>query len=246
MGPVGFTIAGNFLIGSMTKPGQKDPRNLPAEHAIRKRKRDKRQRQRDRVLVSKLYFRDGMSYQRIAETLNNRDDPDRDYMISRKTIKLDVDHVLKNWVQGQSDPDVWVDEEIFRYYMVEQESWNAWERSKRPKERTVTKEGSKETVRGDMSYEEVQTLKEEQVGNPVFLDKILECIEGRGRIRGLYIHKVKIEADIEHSVKTYITVSPSDWDNPAQIRAPADVIDVTPEPVRELPHGSKNKKPSRL
>jgi len=220
------------------KPGTPDPRNLPEGHNIRKRKRDKQQRQRDRVIVSKLYFRDGMSYQRIAEKLNARDDPDRDYMISRKTIKLDVDHVLKHWVQGQADPEVWVDEEIFRYYMVEQEAWNAWERSKRPRERTVSKEGSRETTRGEMTYDEVQILKEDQVGNPIFLDKILECIEGRGRIRGLYTHKVAITQETVHTIKGYVEITPGDWDNPAQIAPPPDVIDVVPTPVLS---DSKNK-----
>ncbi len=213
------------------KPGAPDPRNLPEGHNIRKRKRDKRQLQRDRVIVSKLYFRDGMSHQRISENLNARDDPDRDYMISRKAIKADIDHILKNWVKGQTDPEVWVDEEIFRYYMVEQEAWNAWERSKRPRERTVTKEGSKDSRSGNYSYDEVQILKEDQVGNPIFLDKILECIEGRGRIRGLYTHKVAITSETVHTIKGYVEITPGDWDNPAQLPAPADVIDVVPTPV---------------
>ncbi len=220
------------------KPGAPDPRNLPEGHNIRKRKRDKKQLQRDRVIVSKLYFRDGMSHQRIAENLNARDDPDRNYMISRKAIKADIDHILKNWVQGQTDPEVWVDEEIFRYYMVEQEAWNAWERSKRPRERTVTKEGSKDSRSGLYSYDEVQILKEDQVGNPIFLDKILECIEGRGRIRGLYTHKVAITSETVHTIKGYVEITPGDWDNPAQIAPPPDVIDVVPTPVL---NDSKNK-----
>jgi len=172
-----------------------------------------------------------MSHQRIAENLNARDDPDRSYMLSRKAIKADIDHILKNWVKGQTDPEVWVDEEIFRYYMVEQEAWNAWERSKRPRERTVTKEGSKGGARGDYSYEEVQILKEEQVGDAIFLDKILECIEGRGRIRGLYTHKVAITSETVHTVKGYVEITPGDWDNPARLAAPSDVIDVVPTPV---------------
>jgi hypothetical protein len=198
------------------KPGQKDPRNLPEGHNLPVKKRNKRQRHRDRAIVSRLYFKDGMSYQRISENLNARDEPDRDYMLSRKTIEGDVKYILKNWVKGQTDPDVWVDEEIFRYYMVEQEAWNAWEKSKRPRERTISKEGSRDSKSGTYSFDEVQTLKEEQVGNPVFLDKILECIEGRGRIRGLYTHKIAIEAQVVHS-KTYVEISPADWDNPARL-----------------------------
>lgn len=174
---------------------------------------------RDRAMVAQLHYQGAMSDQMIANTLNEREDVD--YTIGKRMVCYERGRILEEWREGQGDADVWVDEEILRIYGVEQQAWQAWERSMKPKERERIKEGSS----SHGTYEEVERLIEGQVGDPIFLKLILECGEKRSRLRGLYVNKLQIEAHSEHFVKTYHVISPGDWDQLPGAGKPPQIID---------------------
>ena len=174
---------------------------------------------RDRAMIAQLHYQGAMPDQKIADTLNARDEVD--YTLTKRMVCYERERILEEWREAQGDSDVWVDEEIMRIYGVEQQAWQAWERSMQPKERERIKEGSS----GKGSYEEVERLIEGQVGDPTFLEIILDCGERRSQLRGLYVSKLQISGQTEHLIKTYHVISPGDWDVLPGIGQPPRIIE---------------------
>lgn len=70
--------------------------------------------------------------------------------------------------------------ELQRIDAIEREAWQAWERSKQPREVTLTEQSEGEKVSRKASVR-----REGQAGDPRFLERIQKCIEQRCDILGL-------------------------------------------------------------
>ena len=167
---------------------------------------------RDRAIISELSYKNGLSNPKIADILNAREDVD--YTLTPRMIGYELESILETWREGQGDADSWIDQEIMRLYGIEQSAWTAWEKSLEPKERHRTLDRS--SSRGGDSTE-VERLVEDQIGNPAYLKIVLDCVDRRARLRGLYVNKLQIQSQTEHHVKMYRVVSPADWDETASL-----------------------------
>jgi transposase-like protein len=105
----------------------------------------------------------------------------RDFGVSQKQISLDLAAIRKEWRSSSVRQfDVLIDEQLAKIDYLERESHAAWERSKQPREITVT-----EATEADKTIRKASVRKEGQVGDPRFLERIDKCIERRCLLLGL-------------------------------------------------------------
>lgn len=188
-----------------------------------KSKRAKHERARDRALVAEYHLK-GLSFEKIKDELNNR--LDVSYTISTETARLDYLTNVAHWnEQALAPTGADIAEQETRLRLVEVEAWAAWERSKDPAEtirevqklQDITDEEGK-IIDQVLATETIETLIKGQVGDEKFLRIILDAWDKRARLQGMYVHKVKLEANItekhEHTFKMYEGVNPTQWDDP--------------------------------
>lgn len=197
------------------------------------RKRTDLEIARDRALIAELYLTGDYSDQKITEFMNSR--PGIGYEISRQTVTVDRKRLLEQLQEeGKENTGLWLQEEIFKLSIVEREAWEAWKKSteetrvvKEIEELLTDKDGVPIDEHNELVLSKVETLISQNVGNPKWLQVILDCVEKRSRLRGLYKFQARIETDTEVRVKTYYSFSPVQWDQPGN---PTLVIDQTTTP----------------
>jgi hypothetical protein len=123
------------------------------------------QRERDLAEVSRLRLQ-GLTQAEIALRLG----------VSQQQISRDLKRIARQW-RAESDRSVrdLIAIELARLDQVESDSWDAWERSCQPATKRTEARGG-----GRVTETTVQ-----RVGDPRFLDKVLECIEHRCGLIGL-------------------------------------------------------------
>ena len=174
------------------------------------RKRTDTEIQRDRALVAELHYK-GHKDTSIVQILNSR--PDIEYQMSRRMITYDRNHLLKEWKKEQYEhTEDWVAETIAELEVVKSEAWRAWENSLTPRVRSKVQEALDEE--GNLGVAKTEELITQSTGDTSYLKVVMECIQERNRLRGLYEAKIAIRSEHKHEliVKAYQEVSPSDWD----------------------------------
>jgi hypothetical protein len=205
------------------------------------RKRTDLEIARDRALVTELHYQ-GYKDFAIVELLNNR--PDVDYQLSAQTIYNDRKVIMDSLLEeGKENSAKWLQEEIFRLNMVEREAWLSYKKSMEPfEEEKVIKalqpvydliDGKKVDIDTEVVVSRVEKLMRQGAGDPKWLQIILDCVEKRGKLRGLYKFQARIETDSEIRIKTYHNWTPEGWG------APNNIIDVTPE-VKKIENGQSD------
>lgn len=196
------------------------------------RKRTDLEIARDRALIAELYLTGDYSDQQIADLMNGR--PGVGYEISRQTVTVDRKRLIEQLQEeGKDNTAVWLQEEIFRLNVVEREAWEAWKKSagqirvvKEIEELLRDKEGLPVKDGYSLVVSKIETVLQDSVGEAKFLVIVLDCIEKRARLRGLYKFQARIETDTEVRIKAYHVFSPAQWDVPGNshliIDAPSD------------------------
>lgn len=136
-------------------------------------KRTKIQRERDRVTIAELYLK-GWTQAKIADYLE----------LSQPGIWRELKKIKELWIQQTiHNYDLFVVEELYRLAMIEAELWDGWQRSQVDKEQSLQEKLVGST---DSDRLKAQRRTESRVGDVRFLDKLLECIEQRAKLLGLY------------------------------------------------------------
>lgn len=207
--------------------------NSSSKHA---RKRTDLEIARDRALIAELHYK-GYTDHEITDHINNR--PGIPYQLSKQTIFRDRKELLDQLNQeGLDNTNLWLQEEIFRLTVIEKEAWDAWQKSADPvMSKRINKvlrehfdKETKELVDSEMITKSIEELVMDQKREPKWLQIILDCVEKRARLRGLYKFQARIETDTKISIKTYQEWSPAQWDG--------EVIEVVPNPAGKLTDGS--------
>ena len=159
----------------------------PLESDKKHHKRSPTQRKRDRALISKMYLQGKTQYQ-IKDYLDARvDDPneeDVDYQISRQQIWKDLDIIRQQWRKEMiRDFDTLKSKELKRLDKVEDEAWQAYERSM-SRSRRVRKRGG-EGGHPKEKEMDVELTTQDRDGDAKWLDVILKCVSKRCEILGL-------------------------------------------------------------
>ena len=154
-------------------------------------KRTPAQRVADLQFIEKHALR-GHTLRQIAALLAK----ERPYVISHAQIGADLKKLKKLWLDDAKDMvGVEKDRELRKLDTLEIEAWDAWDRSKLATTRsTLTKKQAAAAAKtGEAaptpaapgSTETKSAVQVSQVGNPVFLDKILGVIDRRAKLLGL-------------------------------------------------------------
>ena len=132
--------------------------------------------------VAKLYLQ-GKYQAEIARQLG----------VSQQQISKDLRMLHRQWrASAMRDFDARQEQELAKIDLLERTAWEAWERSLHPRELTLTEH----TEGGDVPDEHgkvhpkspirrASVRRENQVGDPRFLERIDKCIERRCAILGL-------------------------------------------------------------
>lgn len=127
-----------------------------------------------RQIVAERYLR-GEYQSQIAQALG----------ITQQQISQDLKVVRAAWLASTlRDFDALKSEQLAKVDAVEVEAWDAWARSKQPREVTVT-----EQTEGASATRKASVRREGQAGDPRFLERIQKCIEQRCDILGLHAPK---------------------------------------------------------
>ena len=102
--------------------------------------------------------------------------------LSQPQVSYDLADIQRRW---REDTTINLDEakqrELSRIDELERTYWQAWEKS--CNERTKT---STEKVSGDNGRAKASVQKEEMLGNPAYLAGVMNCIQERSKILGIY------------------------------------------------------------
>lgn len=134
---------------------------------------------RDRRNIARLYLQ-GMTQQEIAGELK----------LSQPTVSRDLKIIQQDWVEASvQDLNDRKAIELAKVDALEIEYWKAWERSQKDAEVNTSKVSSE----GGEQKMEKQKRVEGQVGDPRYLQGIMQCIDRRCQILGIDAPK-KIDA----------------------------------------------------
>ena len=134
------------------------------------RRHTDRQVQQRRAEVARLYLI-GQRQDKMAEYLE----------VSPSQITRDLQVLQKEWrASAVTDLGEAKGKELAKLDELEREYWEAWERSKKPRERSRSgrTEGEKAVISAFIETEQ-------RDGNPAFLDGVMKCIAKRCDILGL-------------------------------------------------------------
>jgi hypothetical protein len=102
--------------------------------------------------------------------------------VDRSTISRDLKVLDARWQQsGVRDLDAAKGQELDRIDLIEREAWEAWEKSKKGRETTTTEQ----TTGGDCARTKAGIRKEEEHGDPRYMDIVQWCSEQRRKLLGL-------------------------------------------------------------
>jgi hypothetical protein len=120
------------------------------------------------------------------------------FNVTQQQISVDLKALRKAWRESAlADTDAKIAEELARIDLVEAEAWAAWERSKQPREVTVT-----EQTDGQTTQRKASVRREGQAGSPRFLERIQKCIEQRSALLGLGTPEPGTVVNLQVNIKT--------------------------------------------
>jgi len=125
-----------------------------------------------RCRLAELFLRGVTRQTELAERLG----------VDRSTISRDLTTLKARWKEsGIRDLNMAKGQELERLDALEREYWQAWEQSKGPHEITTTEQ----TTDSDGERVKAAIRKEDQHGDPRYLDGVQRCIEQRCKILGI-------------------------------------------------------------
>lgn len=132
-----------------------------------------------RQKVAALYLR-GRYQAEIAQELH----------VSQQQISKDLRTLQAAWLTAAlCDFDARKAIELQRLDAIEREAWEAWERSKEPREVTIT-----EASEGTHTGRKATMRKEGQAGDPRFLAEIGKCVDRRCSILGIGMEQAALKS----------------------------------------------------
>lgn len=138
-------------------------------HKLAGQKRNKTEVASDRREIERLYLREKLTQEEIAERLK----------IDQSTVSRDLTAIRKQWEKERiKQRDEWTAEELARINMLEVTYWQAWAESVKDAEMERTK------TRPEGGTEEIFERRG-QSGNPAFLAGIQGCIDRKIKLLGL-------------------------------------------------------------
>ncbi len=140
--------------------------------------RTRQEREQDYVTIARLYVQ-GQSQQQIADALGNK--------VSRRQIGKDLQVIRQRWVDSQvKDFGTIQAVQLAKLDLAEARAWDGFERSQQDSIKITTKSGRGNGDDGWPLPDEITTHREGQAGDPAFLKIILDCVEKRCKIFGLF------------------------------------------------------------
>lgn len=145
-------------------------------------RRSAAQRARDLEHTADLYLK-GWTQSQIANFLE----------VSQPQVSYDVRQLKKQWnEERRAQYDFYVNIELHRLRLLERETWDAWDRSKTPKEQTLSEQlRSAAPADGDDDLPsgaarlKIQRRSVEQSGDPRFLETLLKIHSARTKLLGI-------------------------------------------------------------
>lgn len=162
----------------------------PLIHGKRGERRTQQQKDSDFLFCSEMFLR-SYGYREIAKALNERNKAlGLDYTIAHTQVYSDIKKMLITWKKEQFETiDKYVSVEVQKLDRIENEAWNAWEKSKSPLRKTKSRNSKKPNkldaeVNEPDYYGYSEETIEETSGDPRFLDILLNCQQRRAKLLG--------------------------------------------------------------
>jgi hypothetical protein len=161
------------------------------------RKRSEIEKEQDILLEVKMYL-EGLTLREIVDKMSQL----RDYSLSLEQIRLDIKKAREGW---QAESKELIGEHIFlqlaKLDKLEYSLWQEWEQSGGNIE-IVTKRTNGE-VYGNIVMEEI-TKTERKGRDMTYANGILNCIDKRAKLLGLYSETLKITPDNNEDNKGFV------------------------------------------
>lgn len=104
--------------------------------------------------------------------------------VDRTIISRDIAAIRAAWEHTAIlNFDAAVKAQLEKISIIEEEAWDAWEKSKQPR---TTYRASKQDSEEKGITTKKERIKVESIGDAVWLDRIAWCVEQRARIYGMY------------------------------------------------------------
>ena len=195
--------------------------------AIRKRRRNKAEIERDRRRIADLYLH-GWLHADIA----------KDIGVAQSTVSRDLVALHGEWKKSALlDFNEAKARELAKVDRLEREYWEAWERSKQGQKRTTVK-GRGGSEDDEPTHKEKSVTLDEGTGDPRFLQGVQWCIDRRCKVLG-----VDAPQKLEHTGKdggALRIVYVNDWRNSiSDTPSGADSDQATPGAVPVAGSGPK-------
>lgn len=161
---------------------------IPYVSAEHRYKRSPAERERDLVIVARLYLR-SYTQQEIADYIGNR----RPYKLTQQQISHDLREIRGLWLNSAlQDFDAHKSKELARLDELERQYWSGWKRSLEDQETNekLSVEDVNVGVGGQVASgyrrHKSSTKRTTRDGSAAFLQGIERCIELRCRILGMF------------------------------------------------------------
>jgi hypothetical protein len=136
--------------------------------------------------VAQRYLRGENQYQ-IAEVVG----------VTQQQVSLDLKAIREAWLQSAiRDFDEAKSEQLAKIDVIEAEAWQAWERSRQPREVTLT-----EQTEGERGSRKASVRREGRAGDPRFLERVQKCIEQRCTILGFGTPAASTVVNLQVNIK---------------------------------------------
>jgi hypothetical protein len=146
-------------------------------------KRGPGQMESDKLFIAGLLVK-SVTIREITRRLNEHN-TERGYSLSHVQVYKDIKSIYQEWKEAKNDLiDTKMDLELAKLDKMEDECWDAWERSKEGKRKTVIEGGQmigSQLSGGTIKEREIETT----FGDTKFLDIIQRCMEKRAALLGL-------------------------------------------------------------
>lgn len=163
----------------MAKSNQSYQTPSKSVHAV---KRTPFMRENDLLEVARQYLAH-RTLQQISDWIKLN----RPYTLSITQIHFDIAELKKRWREAaKEDVEARLAQELRRIDEIEREAKEAWERSRQQSVRTTQERVERpngKTAKDDATR--VQIVREEHVGDPRFLDIVMNCVTQRCRLLGI-------------------------------------------------------------
>lgn len=178
-----------------------------AKNLASSKKRTKDQKEADINFCIDLFIKN-YSYAKITEKLNERNQKNGlGYSLTIRTVWMDIKSVLDEWRKNNyNDIDAYIHIELKKLDKIENELWEAWDKSKSISKRTKIKGGILDGnhIKGG----EIESRQlDDNNGDPRYLELLLKVQERRARLLG-YERPVKVDVyNANHKEENTINVN---------------------------------------